>query len=248
VPCLLEALMLEVGVADGQRLVDDQDVGPARGGDAERQAHLHARRVHAHRLVDVVADVGERFDLRHQRDDFIDPQADQLAGHQRVLAAGEIGVETHAQFQQRRHAALDRHASRGRLRGAGNELEQRALAGAVDADDAHRFARRELEADVLQHPFLAVALAQERQRPFGQPVPALVVDLVGLAQLLDAYASHWLPVTVRRPSRPSACGTTAGRARRTPVPAPSPAPGFASAAIDRAPECSGRPRPPRPSD
>ena len=68
----VEALVLEVRIADRERFVDDQDVGPHCGGDAEGQAHLHAARVHPHRLVDVLADLGEGLDLGHQRGDLVD--------------------------------------------------------------------------------------------------------------------------------------------------------------------------------
>ena len=72
VPCSLnaliraDALVLEIGIADRQRLVDDQHVGTHRGGDAERQPDLHAARVDAQRLVEVVADLGEGLDRRHR--------------------------------------------------------------------------------------------------------------------------------------------------------------------------------------
>ena len=38
----LDAADLEAGVADRQRLVDDEDVGPHPGGDREAEAELHA--------------------------------------------------------------------------------------------------------------------------------------------------------------------------------------------------------------
>ena len=144
VPCLrnspdaVEALVLEVSVAYREGLIDDQHIRAMRGGDAECQAHLHAAGVHAHRLVDVVADFGEGFDLRHQAGDFFDAVAEQLPGHEGVLPAGEIGVEAHAKFEQGGDAAGDVHAAGGGLGGAGDHLEQGALAGAVDADDADR--------------------------------------------------------------------------------------------------------------
>ena len=40
----LQALLLEVGVADGQDLVHQQHVGLEEGGDRESEAHLHAHR------------------------------------------------------------------------------------------------------------------------------------------------------------------------------------------------------------
>ncbi|MCY1436243.1 hypothetical protein D9M71_523610 [compost metagenome] len=66
----IEAFVLEVGVAHRQRFVDDQDIRPPRGGHAERQTHLHAAGIGAHRMVDGLADFGEALDFRHQRFDF----------------------------------------------------------------------------------------------------------------------------------------------------------------------------------
>jgi hypothetical protein len=60
--------LLEVEIAHGQRLVDDEDVGETRR-HAEREAHLHAARIGAQRLVDVAADLGEALDVRHRRGD-----------------------------------------------------------------------------------------------------------------------------------------------------------------------------------
>ena len=108
----VEALVLEVGIAHRERLVNDQHIRPMRGSDAEGQAHLHAAGVNAHRLVDVVADFGEGFDLGHQAGNFFDAVAEELAGHEGVLPAGEIGVKTHAEFEQGGDAAGDVHARR----------------------------------------------------------------------------------------------------------------------------------------
>ena len=148
-----------------------------RGGDAEGQAHLHAARVDAHRLVDVVADFGKGFDLGHQAGNLFDAVAEELAGHEGVLPAGEIGVETHAEFEQGGDAAGDMHAAGGGLGGAGDHLEQGALAGAVDADDADRLAGLDGEVDVLQHPLEAVA----RPVAAASPIPPAATSGWGIA-------------------------------------------------------------------
>jgi hypothetical protein len=58
-----EALLLEVGVAHRQRLVDDEHVRVHMRDHREGEAHGHARGVGLHRLVDELADVGEGEDL-----------------------------------------------------------------------------------------------------------------------------------------------------------------------------------------
>ena len=60
---LVDALELEDVVADGEDLVDDEDVGVHADADREAETRLHAARVGAHRLVDVIADIGEADDL-----------------------------------------------------------------------------------------------------------------------------------------------------------------------------------------
>ena len=60
---LAEALALERGVADGQHLVDDQDLGLEVRGDREGQPHVHAARVALDRRVEELLDLRERDDL-----------------------------------------------------------------------------------------------------------------------------------------------------------------------------------------
>ena len=212
----LEALVLEIGIANRQGLVDDQDVRPPGSRHAERQAHLHAAGVGAHRLLDGLADFGEGLDLRHQRLDFLDLHAQQLPGHEDVLPAGEVRVEAHAQLEQRGDPAGHADLAAGRLGGAGDHLQQGALAGAVDPDDADRFARLDGELDLAQDPVQVVARRAERHQPFEQPAPAIGILLVGLAEAGYAYLSHQSSSTIsptrwRNRRRPSAHSSSASR-------------------------------------
>ncbi len=56
---LAEALLLELRVADGEHLVDEQDLGLEVGGDGEREPHVHAARVALDRGVEEPLDAGE---------------------------------------------------------------------------------------------------------------------------------------------------------------------------------------------
>ena len=56
---LVEALLLEGGVADGEHLVDEQDLGVHLDHHREGEAHEHARRVVLELQVDEVAQLGE---------------------------------------------------------------------------------------------------------------------------------------------------------------------------------------------
>ena len=58
-----EAPPLELGVADREHLVDEQDLRLEVRGDREGKAHVHAARVALDRRVDELLDAGELDDL-----------------------------------------------------------------------------------------------------------------------------------------------------------------------------------------
>ena len=84
---LPEALPLELLVADGEHLVEQQHVGLDVRRDREAEAHEHARRVRAHRQVDELLELGEGHDLVHHLADARAGQAVDRAVQVDVLAA-----------------------------------------------------------------------------------------------------------------------------------------------------------------
>ena len=68
----------------------------------------------------------------------------------------------------------------GRLGDAAQDLEQRALAGAVAADDAEHLALLDLEADILQRPELLDLVALD-DLPAAHDVDGLARDIARLA-------------------------------------------------------------------
>ena len=60
---LAEALLLELSVADGENLVDDQDLWFQVGGDGEGQPNVHAAGVALDRRVEELFDFREIDDL-----------------------------------------------------------------------------------------------------------------------------------------------------------------------------------------
>ena len=62
------------------------------------------------------------------------------------------GMKAGTDLEQARDASAQRHAPFRRLGDAAQDLEKRALAGAVAADDAEDFAPLDLEAHILQRP------------------------------------------------------------------------------------------------
>ncbi len=72
--------------------------------------------------------------------------AHERAGEQDVLAAGQLLVEAGAEREQARDLAVDVDGPLGRRDDPGQDLEERALAGAVRSDDRQRLAVHEPEA------------------------------------------------------------------------------------------------------
>ena len=105
---LPEALALELLVADGEHLVEQQHVDVEVRGDREAEPHVHARRVRPHGHVDEPLELREGDDLVHVPPDRLALQAEDGAVEVDVLAARELGVEAGAELEQRADAALPR--------------------------------------------------------------------------------------------------------------------------------------------
>ena len=122
------------------------------GGDREGQPHVHPARVALHRHVDEVADLGEGDDRLELGSDLRAAHPEDRAVEEDVLAARELLVEARADLEQRAEAARDPGVARGRGHDPRQDLEQRALARAVEPDDPDRLAAGDLEAHVPQRP------------------------------------------------------------------------------------------------
>ena len=143
------AFLLEHEVADGQGLVDDEDVGGRRRRDSEGNARCHARRIVLERHVDEVAHFGEVHNGVEILIDELFAVAQQRAVQVDVLASGQLRVEASAQLDERRDGAVDVARTACRLEYAGNDLEHGGLARTVRADDAVNLTAVHGEADVL---------------------------------------------------------------------------------------------------
>ncbi len=138
---LAQTFLLKPRIAHRQHLVDDQDLGLEVRGHGERQPHVHAAGVVLHGRVDELFDFGERDDLVELPFDFRPLHAEDRAVQEDVLAAGQLGMEAGADFEERSDAADDARAAARRRRDARQNLQQRRLARAVAADDADDLSR-----------------------------------------------------------------------------------------------------------
>ena len=137
---LVEALVREALVADREHLVDQQHVRDRRDRDGEAEPHVHARRVRLDRRVDEVLQLGELDDLVEAAlRSRASSQAEHDAVDEDVLAAGDLRDGSPAPSSisaEMRPSTVT--VPVGRLGDARDELEQRALAGAVATDHAER--------------------------------------------------------------------------------------------------------------
>jgi hypothetical protein len=181
-----QAAVLEDRVADGERLVDDEDVGLDVGGDGEGEADEHPRRVGLDRLVDERPDLGEALDLGEEPLGLAPREPHQRRVHVDVLDARALRVEARPELEERRHAPLAPDAPAGRLERPGDDLQQRRLAAPVRPDDPRRRPRLDLEAHPPQRPELAVALDAPARQRLLQPVARPRVDAVLLRHVFHA--------------------------------------------------------------
>ena len=100
---------MEVLIAHGQDLVDQQDLGFDVDGDGEAEPHEHARRVVLHRVVDEPWYVAPS-----ELDDGIEAgvdvplrEAEDRAVEVDVLPPREFAVESCAQFEECRHRSVE---------------------------------------------------------------------------------------------------------------------------------------------
>jgi hypothetical protein len=176
----VDRLLLEVAVADGERLVDDEHVGVGMRRHGEREAQRHPGGICSDGPVEELAELREIPNLRELSPDLRAGQAEKRRVHPGVLAARELGVEAHAELEDRRHDSppLDR-AVRG-LCGPGDDLQERRLPGAVFADQAERSSGRQLEGNVPERVESAVSRRAKQELP--EPVERPIVEPVNLRE------------------------------------------------------------------
>jgi hypothetical protein len=173
---LVQALALERLVADGQDLVDEQDVGADVDGHGEPEPHVLARAVVLDLVVDERLELGEGDDVVEVALGLAAAQAEDGRVQVDVLAAGELAVEPGPELQQRGDPAPDLDRARGRGEDPGQHLEQGRLAGAVGADQADGLAGPDLEVDVLERPEPLGAGLAVQQQPLLEAGGPLVVE------------------------------------------------------------------------
>ena len=148
----------------------------------EAEARDHPARVGADRLVQPGLEPAERHDGLHPLCHLPARQPHQHAVQHDVLPARQLVVEPRAELEEGGHPPVDLDRPRLRLDHAGDQRQHRALARAVRADDPHRLAFPDLEADVVEgteglrpHPPDHIGQMEERllDAPREVPVPRI---------------------------------------------------------------------------
>ncbi|MNN64674.1 hypothetical protein D3C81_1801250 [compost metagenome] len=106
-----------------------------------------------------------------------------------VLAATELWIEPHAQFQNGCDSAIDLHSTLGRLQRPGDHLQQGGLAGAILPDNADGFAGFNCKVDMFQHPVLTACLRGQKE-PVSDSLQFRTVRFVGFAHITDTQKAH----------------------------------------------------------
>ena len=109
--------------------------------------------------------------LRHPKDGAIKED---------VLAPCQLGMKTRSDLEQARNASTQQNSPLRRFRDAAQDLEQRALAGTVAANDANNFTLLNLEAYVLERPEFLDLIALNDLSPAKQ-VDCFAHEVAGLA-------------------------------------------------------------------
>src|SRR5690242_9102600 len=118
-------------------------------GDREPESDVHARRIALHRRVDELPQLSEFNDTVELSVDLATSHPENRAVQINVFAPGQLGMKTRSDFNQRREPSVDHDLAVSWRRDPRKELQDRALAGAVVADDAERFRALHFKTDVL---------------------------------------------------------------------------------------------------
>ena len=98
--------MLEDDVANGERLVNNQDLWFGANGNGKGKPYVHSARIGLHRLLDKITDLCEPFDFREPRFRLAFGKPEQGSIQIDVLYARELRVESRPKLQQRCNATL----------------------------------------------------------------------------------------------------------------------------------------------
>ena len=105
--------LLELGIADGDDFVYDENLGFEESSYGEAQTDSHTATITFDRGIDISLAAGEIDDLIQFGLDLITRHAEDGAVHEDILTAGHLAMEAGADFKQRAYTAMGSYGPRG---------------------------------------------------------------------------------------------------------------------------------------
>src|SRR5580658_6331721 len=112
-----QTFLLELQVADGEHLINQQNFRFQMRGDGKRQAHLHAAAVMFERSVKKAFNFSEGDDLVKFAGDLSLPHSENCAAQVNILAPRKLRMESGSDFQEAPYTTFEVRRSLG---GMGN--------------------------------------------------------------------------------------------------------------------------------
>ena len=186
---LADGFLLELGIADGEDFVYDEDLRFEEGGYGEAQTDCHTGTITLHRGVDIAFTAGEIDDLVQLGLDLITRHAEDSAVHEDILPTRHLAMEAGANFKQRAYTAMGTDSAGRRAGDTGKELKQSGFACTVLADDADDVALLNLEVDIAERPdVLGVAFGGTVVGLADLEIRVLLAEDVGDPEAADIVA------------------------------------------------------------
>ena len=150
------------------------------------------------RAINELADFREGFNAWKGVVQFLARQSQDLAVEIDIFAAAEFWIEARAQFQQRGDAPGTENTAAGWLQDAADDLQQRALSGAVRTKKREYFALFDAQVDIAESPELAFILLDSAKAPRTR-CEGVVVKMIDLGDILDGDHNRPSLYRERRP-------------------------------------------------
>ena len=117
-----KAFGLKLGITNGQRFVNDQNIRIRLCLHSESKSDTHAARIRFNRLVDEISDARKIKNTVETLLDLLIGKSEQCAVHINIFTPSEFRIETRAKFQQRGDAPVGLYTAAAGVKRAANEL------------------------------------------------------------------------------------------------------------------------------
>src|ERR1017187_42116 len=153
---LAEAFFLKCRIADGEDLVNKENIGFEVRRDGEGQADVHTTGIMLYWRIDELVDLREIDDLVKLAVDFRLGHTQDRAAQIDVLASCQFRMKAGADFQERADTSINPGQAICRIGDSRQQFQQRALAGAVAPDESNNLTALDIEGNVPQRPELII--------------------------------------------------------------------------------------------